>query len=91
MRSRALRRSVRQRVSATRAAGSGNVWPEGYVWNKAEEWGRYKEKVDRLEDEIYARKRERRALVLSWWQLLAGGLFVLAGSFGSAALVLMFG
>jgi hypothetical protein len=89
--SEAVRRSVRQRVSATRAAGSGKMWPEGCLWNKAEEWGRYKEKVERLEDEISARKRERRALVLSWWQVVVAGLFVLAASFGSAALVLLLG
>jgi hypothetical protein len=91
VRSAAVRRSVRQRVWAGRGAGSGNPWPAGCASNGAEDWGRYKEKVDRLEDEVYGRRRERRALVVSWWQLIAGGLFVLAGSFGGAALVLVLG
>jgi hypothetical protein len=65
---------------------------------KGEEWGRLKERVDqterrvaRLEDEVYERKRQRRSLALSWWQVLVAGLFVVAASFGSAALVLLLG
>ena len=48
-------------------------------------------RVNRLEDEVYQRKRLRQAVALSWWQVLIGGLFVLGASFGSAALLLLFG
>jgi len=48
-------------------------------------------RVNRLEDEVYQRKRLRQAVALSWWQVLIGGLFVLGASFGSAAVLLLLG
>jgi hypothetical protein len=48
-------------------------------------------RVNRLEDEFYARRRQSRAFVVSWWQVLIGGLFVLGASFGSAAVLLLLG
>jgi len=62
------------------------------------DFGRLEEKVyqtearvNRLEDEVYERKRRRQALALSWWQVLIAGLFVLGASFGSVALLLLVG
>lgn len=47
-------------------------------------------RVNRLEDEVHGRKRESRALAVTWWQVIVTGLFLLAGSFGGAVLVLFF-
>jgi hypothetical protein len=62
------------------------------------ELGRFEEKVrqiesrlNRLEDEMYERKRRRQALALSWWQVFVAGLIVIVASFGSAWLVLALG
>ena len=63
-----------------------------------ESWGRICERVDnlqrrieRLEEDSRERKREGRAVMLSWWQVAAAGLFMVAASVGGAVLVLVFG
>ena len=61
------------------------------------ELGRLEEKVRqtearlrRLEDEVYQRRRERRALVLSWWQVFVLVVFTIGASLGSAWLGIAF-
>jgi hypothetical protein len=62
------------------------------------DFGRLEEKahqtearVNRLEDEVYGRKRESRAFVVSWWQVVVAGLFVLAAQLGSILLMRFLG
>ena len=66
--------------------------------DERERWGRVCERVDnlqtrmdRLDEDFTGRKRESRAIVVSWWQVAIAGVFAVAASFGSAALVLVFG
>jgi hypothetical protein len=46
-------------------------------------------RVNRLEDEVYQRKRQGRAFSVTWLQVLVAGIIGLAASFGSAALLLL--
>ena len=62
------------------------------------ELGRLGEKVRqtearlrRLEDEVYQRKRQSGFLAVTWRQVIVTGLFLLVGSLGSAALVILAG
>ena len=72
--------------------------PALWIGVSERDFGRLEEKahqtearVNRLEDEVYGRRRESRAFVVGWWQVLVGGLFVLIASFGSAAVLLILG
>lgn len=75
MRSAAVRRSVRQRASATRAAASGNPWPVGCASNGAEDWGVLKERVRQLEKRL----ARLEALVDRRQQAIVAGLFAVVG------------
>jgi hypothetical protein len=75
--------------------GRRAILPSGLSAQELIEIGRALEKadqnakrLDRLEDELRGRDQHSRALVLGWWQVVVGGLFVIAGSCGSAALIL---
>ena len=72
--------------------------PALWIGVSERDFGRLEEKahqievrLNRLEDEVYERKRRRQALALSWWQVFVAGLIVIAASLGSAWLVLAFG
>ena len=76
-------------IRASGGAAKGGPPPRVAVSER--DFGRLEEKthqtegrVDRLEDEVYGRKREGRAFIVSWWQVVIAGLFVFAASFGSA-------
>ncbi len=48
-------------------------------------------RLDRLEDELRGRDQHSRSVVLGWWHVVVGGLFVIAGSCGGSVLVLVLG
>jgi len=75
VKARAVPRSVRQRLSPTRAHGAGNAWPAGCASNGAEDWGVLKERVRQLEKRL----ARLEALVDRWQQAIVAGLFAVVG------------
>ena len=84
-------RPSHERALSRRVAGGGSGLSEREFGRLEEKAHQTEVRLNRLEDQVYERKRRRQALALSWWQVLIAGLFVLGASFGSALLVLFLG